>query len=126
MLISGKKFVFVIEGQQFHCSMDVVMHYVGGKWKSVVLWYLRNKTLRFGELKQQIPDITEKMLSLQLKKLEADGIVRRVMYDVVPPKVEYSLTEFGRTLIPLLEAMSAWGRKHAEEKGRLVEVTEQP
>ena len=105
--------------------MDVTMSYIGGKWKTVVLWYLRNKTLRFGELKKQIPDITEKMLSLQLKALEEDGLVKREVYAEVPLRVEYSLTEFGKTLVPVIEAIAAWGRNLGETEGKLVEVSKQ-
>ena len=103
--------------------MDITLHYIGGKWKSVVLWYLKNKTLRFAELKKQIPDITEKMLSLQLKALEADGLIKRKVYGVKPPvRVEYSLTEFGKTLIPALDAVAKWGRNLGESEGALIDV----
>ena len=102
--------------------MDVTMSYIGGKWKTVVLWYLRNKTLRFGELKKQIPDITEKMLSLQLKALEEDGLVKREVYAEVPLRVEYSLTDFGKTLSPVIEAIAAWGRNLGEKEGKIVEA----
>lgn len=75
MIIKGKEYVIRLHGKTYHCALDITMDYIGGKWKTIVLWYLRNKTLRFGELKKQIPDITEKMLSLQLKDLEKDGLV---------------------------------------------------
>jgi DNA-binding HxlR family transcriptional regulator len=122
MIIKGKEYVFNIQGEIYHCAMDVAMSYVGGKWKTVVLWYLRNKTLRFGELKKQIPQITEKMLSLQLKALEEDGLVQREVFAEVPLRVEYSLTEFGKTLVPMLEAIAQWGRALGEKEGELVEV----
>src|SRR6185436_7987781 len=105
MIIDGKEYVFRLRGNVYHCALDVTMHYVGGKWKTVVLWYLRNKTMRFSELKRQIPDITEKMLSLQLKSLQEDGLVRREVFPgEIPLRVEYSLTEFGKSLRPILEA----------------------
>ena len=69
MIIQNKEVLIDLYGETFHCALDVTMSYIGGKWKSVILWYLRNKTMRFSELKKQIPDITEKMLSLQLKIL---------------------------------------------------------
>jgi DNA-binding HxlR family transcriptional regulator len=122
MIIKGKEYVFQIHGETYHCAMDVAMSFVGGKWKTVVLWYLRNKTLRFGELKKQIPQITEKMLSLQLKALEEDGLVKREVFTEVPLRVEYSLTEFGKTLVPMLEAIAQWGRAFGEKEGELVEV----
>jgi len=113
---------FEIHNQLYHCAMDVTMDYIGGKWKTVVLWYLRNKTMRFGELKKQIPDITEKMLSIQLKKLEDDGLVKREAFDDVRLRVEYSLTDFGKTLIPVLEAIAKWGRHLGETEGTVVEI----
>lgn len=122
MLIKGKEYIYKIEGESFHCAMDITMHFIGGKWKTVVLWYLRNKTLRFGELKKQIPDITEKMLSIQLKSLEEDGLVKREVFAEVPLRVEYSMTEFGKSLIPILEAFSKWGRHLGETKGTLLEL----
>jgi DNA-binding HxlR family transcriptional regulator len=78
--------------------------------------------MRFGEIKKHIPQITEKMLSIQLKALEEDGIIKREVYAEVPLRVEYSLTEFGKSLIPLLEAISKWGRQLTEDQGELVEV----
>ena len=122
MIIKGKEFVYKIKGETFHCAMDVTMNFIGGKWKTVVLWYLRNKTLRFGELKKQIPDMTEKMLSIQLKKMEEDGLVKREVYAEVPLRVEYSLTDFGKSLTPVLESISKWGRAYSENEGELKEV----
>jgi DNA-binding HxlR family transcriptional regulator len=121
MLIDNKEKVFLLKGLEFHCAMDITMHFIGGKWKTVVLWYLRKDKKRFSELRKLIPNITEKMLSLQLKKLENDGIVKRKIYAEVPPKVEYYLTDFGKTLIPMLEEIAKWGRGLAEAKGKLVD-----
>ncbi|MFD2246349.1 winged helix-turn-helix transcriptional regulator [Pontibacter ruber] len=122
MIIQDKEYIFEIGEKSYHCAMDVTMDYIGGKWKTVVLWYLKNKTLRFGELKKQIPDITEKMLSLQLKALEEDGLVKREVYPEVPLRVEYSLTEFGESLVPVLDAIAKWGRNLGETQGKLKEV----
>jgi DNA-binding HxlR family transcriptional regulator len=88
---------------------------------SVVLWYLRKDRRRFSELKNLIPNITEKMLSLQLKDLEGAGIIGRKVYPEVPPRVEYFLTPFGKTLIPMLEEIARWGRAMGEERGKIVE-----
>lgn len=123
MIIKDKEYIYTIAGNRFHCAMDITMHYIGGKWKTVVLWYLKQKTYRFGELKKQIPDITEKMLSLQLKALERDGIIKRDVYTEVPLRVEYSLTKFGKTLIPVLEEIARWGRELGETRGKLEQVT---
>jgi len=99
------------------------MDYIGGKWKGVVLWYLKNRTLRFAELKKQIPDITEKMLSIQLKALEGDGLIRREVHGKKPPiRVEYSLTEFGKSLVPVIDAIAKWGRTLGEAGGKIIDV----
>ncbi len=83
---------------------------IGGKWKMVIMFVLVEKTVaRYGELKREIPDITHKMLSAQLKELEKDGIVIRKEYQQIPPKVEYSLSPKGESLIPILEEMCKWG-----------------
>ena len=121
MLIDNKDKIIILEGKEYHCAMDVTMDYIGGKWKTVVLWYLRKDKKRFSELRKLIPNITEKMLSLQLKGLETDGLVKRKIYPEVPPKVEYYLTDFGKTLIPMLEEIAKWGRGLAESKGRMVD-----
>ena len=121
MLIDNKEKIFLLEGKEYHCAMDVTMDYIGGKWKTVVLWYLRKDKKRFSELRRLIPNITEKMLSLQLKGLEADGLVKRKIYREVPPRVEYYLTDFGKTLIPMLEEIAKWGRGLAERKGKMVD-----
>jgi DNA-binding HxlR family transcriptional regulator len=122
MVIKGKEYVVQMHGKTYHCAMDVTMDYIGGKWKTVVLWYLIGKTKRFGELRKQIPEITEKMLSIQLKGLEEDGLVKREVFAEVPLRVEYSLTEFGQSLIPVLEAIAKWGRNLGEREGTMEEV----
>ena len=122
MIIEGKEYEFQMDGRVFHCALDITMNYIGGKWKTVVLWYLRKDAKRFSELKRHIPEITEKMLSIQLKQLEKDGIVSRKVYAEVPPKVEYCLTEEGKSLIPLLEEMASWGREKGGKSGKLIET----
>jgi DNA-binding HxlR family transcriptional regulator len=122
MIIDKKEKVFLLEGKEYHCAMDITMHYIGGKWKTVVLWYLRKERKRFSELRRLIPNITEKMLSLQLKDLERDGIVGRKIYPEVPPKVEYFLTDFGKSLIPMLEEIALWGRNLAQSKAKMVDA----
>ncbi|MEQ8245156.1 helix-turn-helix domain-containing protein [Fulvivirga sp.] len=124
MIIDGKKYKYRLLNQEFHCALDVTMHYIGGKWKAVVLWYLRKEKKRFSELKLLIPDITDKMLSLQLKALEEDGIIKRTLYSEVPPRVEYEFTEEGKSLIPVVEAIAQWGKVKANTEGKLVEVEE--
>lgn len=123
MIIKGKNVGFKLHGKTYHCAMDITMDYIGGKWKSVILWYLRKETMRFSELRQRIPDITEKMLSLQLKALEADGLIQRTSFGTKPPlRVEYALTPFGETLTGPLEAIARWGRQLGENEGTIEEI----
>ena len=123
MRIDDKEMLVEIDGNQFHCAMDITLSFIGGKWKSVILWYLRRDKKRYAELNKLIPQITDRMLSITLKQLEDDGIIKREVFTTKPPlKVEYSLTEFGKTLIPVLNAVAKWGREMAELRGKLIEV----
>jgi DNA-binding HxlR family transcriptional regulator len=96
----------------FHCPVEATLDVIGGKWKVVILFWLKAGTHRFGELRRKIPGVSERMLTQQLRELEEHGIVHREVYAVVPPRVEYSLTDYGRTLGPITELMCAWGKKH--------------
>ena len=93
----------------FHCPVEATIQLIGGKYKAVILWHLMNKTLRYSEIHKKIPKATDKMLAQQLRELEKDGLINRTVYPVVPPKTEYSLTAFGQTLAPILDAMCDWG-----------------
>ena len=96
-----------------NCPAERAIYFLGGKWKIRILFTLfQNKTVRFNELKKVLKTITQQMLSKQLKELETDGIVNRKVHQVVPPKVEYSLTEFGLSVIPILKSFSNWNRKN--------------
>ncbi len=90
------------------------MDIIGGKWKGLILYRLDEGTKRFNELNRMLCKITPRTLTKQLRELEADGLIRRKVYPQVPPKVEYDLTERGRTLIPALEALTQWGLTHLE------------
>jgi len=92
----------------YGCSVEATLDVIGGKWKGVILYHL-SETRRFNELQRLIPGINRRMLTLQLRELEADGLVHREVYKEVPPKVEYTLTEFGETLTPLITHMRHWG-----------------
>ena len=87
------------------CPMVLVQEMLSGKRKMLILWYLSYKTLRFSDIKRRLPDVTQKMLTIQLRKLEEDNLIDRKIYPVIPPKVEYSLTERGKKIIPILEMM---------------------
>ncbi|MFZ0496445.1 MAG: winged helix-turn-helix transcriptional regulator [Methylocella sp.] len=85
---------------------------IGGKWKALILFWLRDQVCRFGDLRRKIPGISERMLTRQLRELEDDGIVHRKVYPVVPPKVEYSFTAYGRILRPITDLMRKWSETH--------------
>ena len=107
---------FVYRGKEFHCSVDVTLAVIGGKWKPAILWHLKKKTLRFSELQRRFPGTTRKMLTQQLRELETDGLIRREVFAQVPPRVEYSFTEKGQTIIPVLDLMYNWGKDFVESK----------
>lgn len=101
--------------QSFQCPVEATLSLIGGKYKSLILWHLIERTLRFNELSKLITSATPKMLTQQLRELENDGLINRIVYPVVPPKVEYSLTDFGKSLIPILESMCSWGTNYLRE-----------
>lgn len=92
------------------CPMVAAINAIGGKWKPVILHMLASGTMRFGQLQRNIPPVSQKMLTQQLRQLEADGLVVRTVYAQVPPRVEYALSSRGRSLTPVLDALYAWGR----------------
>lgn len=101
--------------QTFQSPIEATISLIGGKYKAVILWHLIDKTLRYGELSRLISSATPKMLTQQLRELEADGLINRHIYPVVPPKVEYSLSDFGKSIIPILDTMCNWGRSYLSD-----------
>lgn len=102
--------MYHFNGREYPCCSTLTMGIIGGKWKTAILYNLMNETLRYNELRKTMPSVTERTLSLQLKALAEDGIIKRkVFYSKPPLKVEYSLTDFGKTLIPLLQLIADWG-----------------
>src|SRR5690554_4403024 len=112
------------------CAMEAAVNTIMGKWKGVILFYLLENTMRFNELSRQLEGITPRLLTKQLRELEADGLVVRTVYPVVPPKVEYSLTDEARELSPLLMELSQWGERWMTRRGiqtrEQVRAQEQP
>ncbi|MGG3608109.1 winged helix-turn-helix transcriptional regulator [Priestia megaterium] len=104
-----------MQDKMFNCEKELTLYVIGGKWKMLILWHLgKEGTKRFGELKALMSGITQRMLVNQLRELEEDLIVERKVYPVVPPKVEYSLTEQGKSLMPILDSMYKWGKNYME------------
>lgn len=101
--------------KEYDCALVLTIDLIGGKWKLIILWYLIGGAKRFGELKNSIPSITQKMLTEQLRELEERGIISRKVYAAVPPKVEYAMTDFGTTLIPLINGLCTWTEAYAKE-----------
>jgi len=99
-----------------HCPVEATLELIGGKYKALILWHLSEGTLRFSELKKEISGATPKMLTQQLRELESQGLLHREVYPVIPPKVEYSLTELGKSLMPVLIAMRDWGADYLRTK----------
>lgn len=98
----------------FTCPVEATISIIGGKYKAVILWHLMNQTLRYSELHRKMPKATDKMLAQQLRELERDGLINRTVYPVVPPKTEYCLTEYGKTLAPILDELCIWGEEYLQ------------
>ena len=99
-----------------NCPVEATLDLIGGKYKALILWHLSEKKLRFSELRKMITTATPKMLTQQLRELESQALIHREVFPVVPPKVEYSLTELGRSLMPILVAMRDWGADYMRTK----------
>ena len=103
-----------------NCGLDLIGEVLYGKWKIRILWFIHQGNLRPSELQRKIPDVTRRVLNVQLKELEDHELVNKKIYPVMPPKVEYTLTDFGRTLIPLISAIGLWGDEHQERLRRVI------
>ncbi|MFY7652610.1 MAG: winged helix-turn-helix transcriptional regulator [Chitinophagaceae bacterium] len=108
---------FIYKNKLYYNPVEFAMDRIGGTWKMPILWRLKDKTLRYGELKKDIPHITHKMLTSQLRELEEEGFINRVVYAVVPPKVEYSITERGKKAIVIVDTIRNYGLALMEEFG---------
>ncbi len=102
----------------YTCPVETAIELIGGKYKPLILWHLSDRVLRFGELQKLMPSATPKMLTQQLRSLEADGLITRTVYPVVPPKVEYRATELGKSCMPILTLMRDWGTEYLAASGK--------
>jgi DNA-binding HxlR family transcriptional regulator len=100
---------FEFRGQRYNNPVELALTAIGGKWKMPILWRVKDRVWRYGELKRSLGGVTHKMLTQQLRELEGDGLITRTVYPVVPPKVEYAITPLGRTAIPAIDALRRWG-----------------
>jgi DNA-binding HxlR family transcriptional regulator len=121
MIKNQKNVQIEIDGRRFFCPVEVTMSIIGGKWTAPILWYLKGRTLRYGELKKLLVTISEKVLINELKGLEQRGLIVRKVYHEVPPRVEYSLSTYGKSVIPIIDLISKWGEVHSKKFGQIVE-----
>jgi DNA-binding HxlR family transcriptional regulator len=115
-LYSGDQMPHNGENHEYICSVEAAVNEIGGKWKSLVLCSLKEGKLRFGEINNKLPNISQRMLTKTLRELEKDRILNRKVYPEVPPKVEYSLTLKGESVLPILDSLCEWGKKYCEEE----------
>lgn len=111
---------------QFNCGLEAVLSVMGGKWKPLIVFFLYGETRRYGDLRRAIGKVSDKVLIQQLKDLEADGIVVRVDYGEIPPRVEYSLSPFGNSLAEALRTLCEWGTQHTDELSAIATRREAP
>ena len=107
-----------MKNKEYNCPVETTIELIGGKYKALILWQLLDATLRFGELRKLIPQATPKMLTQQLRELEDANLLIRTVYPVVPPKVEYSLSDLGKSIQPILDTMFAWGSDYLKDNNR--------
>jgi len=109
------------DGQEFVCEFDYTLSLIGGKWKGLILWHLQFGTKRYNEIRKELGKVTQKMLTQTLRSLEEDKLITRKVYPVVPPKVEYTITERGEKLIPIFSQLIDWGSEVAQQENALIE-----
>jgi DNA-binding HxlR family transcriptional regulator len=102
---------YYFKGKDYFCSLELVMDMIGGKWKPIVLFHLKNGVMRSGELQRSLKGIANKMFTQTVRELEHTGLVKRIVYPTVPPKVEYMLTQMGESVIPIIESLNKWGKE---------------
>lgn len=109
---------FEFEGQRYHNPVELALHVIGGKWKMPILWRLSRRVWRYGELRRELPEISHKMLTQHLRELEAHGLITRTVHAVVPPHVDYAITDLGRSAVPAIEALRTWGALYRRRRSK--------
>jgi DNA-binding HxlR family transcriptional regulator len=112
--------MIIFKDREYKCAVELTINLIGGKYKALLLWELSESTKRFNELRKRFPEVTQKMLTQQLRDLENDGLILRHVYPQVPPKVEYSLTDFGKSLMPVIHSMNQWGNNYIKNNTNIV------
>lgn len=107
---------YFFKDKGYFCSLELVMDMIGGKWKTIVLFHLRDEVMRSGELQRSLRGISNKMFTQTVRELEQTGLIERIVYPTVPPKVEYKLTSMGESVIPVIETLNGWGKAICEKK----------
>lgn len=102
---------------RYHCPVEAALVVIGGKWKALIIWQLKSETLRFTEIMERLPMVTPRMLTKQLRELEEDAVIIRKVYPEVPPRVEYSLSSLGLSVVPVLEDLCSWGAEYLKTHG---------
>lgn len=121
MIKNQKNVQIQIDGRTYFCPVEVTMSIMGGKWTAPILWYLKGRTLRYNEIKKMLVTISEKVLIKELKSLEECGLILRKAYPEVPPRVEYSLSAYGKTIVPIVDLISKWGETHSKKFGKIID-----
>jgi len=111
-----------MKSPEIRCPVSRTIKVIGGKWKPLIVYHLNDGVLRNGQLRRAIPEITQKMLTQQLRELEDDGLVEREIFPVVPPRVDYRLTDLGKSVLPILDAMATWGAANEDAFPAIDEV----
>ena len=111
---------------EYICPVGITLDLIGGKYKALILWHLLDSTQRFGELRKLIPQATPKMLTQQLRELEDVNLIIRTVYPVVPPKVEYNLSELGKSIKPIVVSMYSWGSGYIKDNGKVINCSMHP
>jgi len=109
-------------GNPYSCPLTAAVNKIGGRWKPIILFYLSNGSRRFGQLAVTVPMISKKVLTQQLKQLEVDGLISRKQFNEIPPRVEYALTDFGKSVLPILDRICEWGKQFVQDKPKEVEI----